>query len=190
MKHATSRTLYAYWNRIRGERAAPERGDIRPDAIGKILGDVFMLDAEKPNPYRVRLAGTHICTLLGRELRDTTLIDAFAREQRAEIYSLLDSMVRTATPVIAGVIGETADRRMLGLELLLLPLRHHGRTNARLLGSLAALSHPYWATLVPLVQLRVGSSRFLQSEDVIESEATLGRLRPLPQLRILQGGRP
>lgn len=189
MKHATSRTLYAYWNRIRGERAAPERSDVKPDAIGKILGDVFILNADEPNPYRVRLAGTHICTLLGRELRDTKFTDAFVAGEQAEIHSLLDSMVCTATPVIAGVIGETADRRMLGLELLLLPLRHHGRTDARLLGSLTALSHAYWATLVPLAQLRLGSPRFLQPEDVSISEATLGRLHSPPQLRILQGGR-
>jgi hypothetical protein len=189
MKHATSRALYAYWNQIRGERAAPERGDLKPGAIGKILGDVFMLDADEPAPYRVRLAGTHICTLLGRELRDTVFIDAFAPDERTEIYSLIDSMVRTATPVIAGIIGETADRRMLGLELLLLPLRHHGRTDARLVGSLAALSHPYWATLVPLAHLRIGSSRFMQPEDAISSGATAGLLRPQPQLRLLQGGR-
>jgi hypothetical protein len=91
--------------------------------------------------------------------------------------------------VIAGVIGETADRRMLGLELLLLPLRHYGRTDARLLGSLAPLSHPYWATLVPLACLRIGSSRFIQPEDVVGSKTTTGRLRQSPPLRLLQGGR-
>jgi hypothetical protein len=91
--------------------------------------------------------------------------------------------------VIVGVIGETADRRMLGLELLILPLRHHGRTDARLLGSLAPLSHPYWAALVPLARLRIGTSRFLQPEDAIDPETTTGRLRAPPPLQLVQGGR-
>ena len=190
MKHATSRALYAYWNQVRGERAAPERSEIKPDAISRILGDVFILDTDGPNPYRVRLAGTHICSLLGRELRDAKFTDVFLTEEQAEIFSLLDSMVRTSTPVIAGLIGETADRRMLGLELLLLPLRHHGRTDARLLGSLAMLSQPYWASFVPLARLRVGSSRFLQPGDAGIKDATLGRLRVPPQLRLVKGGRP
>lgn len=189
MKHSTSRALYAYWNQVRGERAAPERGEIKPDAIAKILGDVFILDADEPNPYRVRLAGTHICTLLGRELRDAKFTDAFLAEEQAEIYSLLDSMVRTATPVIAGLIGETADHRMLGLELLLLPLRHHGRTDARLIGSLAPISHPYWATLVPLARLRISSSRFMQPGDAVHGGATFRRPPAPPQLRVVQGGR-
>lgn len=190
MKHATSRALYGYWNQVRGERAAPERSEIRPDAIARILGDVFILDADEPNLYRVRLAGTHICTLLGRELRATKFTDVFLTNERAEIFSLLDSMVRTSTPVIAGLVGETADQRMLGLELLLLPLRHQGRTDARVLGSLAMLSHPYWAAFVPLQRLRVGSSRFLQPGDASIGTATFRRLRVPPQLRVVQGDRP
>lgn len=188
MKHATSRALYAYWNQVRGERAAPERGEIKPDAIAKILGDVFILDADEPNPYRVRLAGTRICTLLGRELRDAKFTDSFITVERTEIFSLLDSMVRTATPVIAGLVGETADHRMLGLELLLLPLRHHGRTDARLLGSLATLSHPYWESLVPLARLRISSSRFLQPEDAVKTNTAIRRPHTPPQLRVVQGG--
>ncbi len=123
MKHATSRVLYDYWNRVRGARAAPERSEMKPDAIRKILGDVFILETGGPDPHQVRLAGTQICTLLGRELRGRSFAEPFADDEQAEIYSLLDSSVRTATPVIAGVIGETEDKRLLGLELLLLPLR-------------------------------------------------------------------
>jgi hypothetical protein len=189
MKHATSRALYDYWNRVRGTRAAPERSEMKPDAIRKILGDVFILETSGSVPYTVRLAGTQICTLLGCELRGRNFVDPFAADERAEIYSLLDSAVRATTPVVAGVIGETADRRLLGLELLLLPLRHHGRTNARLLGSLAALSKPYWSTLVPLACLRIGSSRFVQPEATPQAPAGSGHRLP-PQLRLLQGGRP
>jgi hypothetical protein len=189
MKHATSRALYEYWSRVRGERAAPERSEMRPDAIAKILGDVLILETAQ-HAYKVRLAGTQICTLLGHELRGQSFIEAFAADEQAEIYSLLNSTMRTATPVLASLIGETEDKRLLALELLLLPLRHHGRTDARLIGSLAALSKPYWSTLVPLTALRIGSSRFLRQEDTADAALPSGgRLQALPQLRVVQGGR-
>lgn len=191
MKHATSRVLYEYWNRVRGERSAPERSEMKPDAIGKILGDVVILETGAAGTYNVRLAGTQICTLLGRELRGRSFIEPFAAEEQAEIQSLLDSVSRSTAPVLAGVIGETEDRRMLGLELLLLPLRHHGRTDTRLIGSMAALTRPYWSSLVPLACLRVGSSRFVRQEDSGRSgmNVTSGRSKAPLQLRVVQGGR-
>lgn len=191
MKHASSRVLYDYWNRVRGERSAPERSEMKPDAIGKILGDVLILETGSTGSYKVRLAGTQICTLLGRELRGRSFIEPFAAEEQPEIQSLLDSTTGGTTPVLASIVGETEDRRLLGLELLLLPLRHHGRTDTRLIGSLAALTKPYWSTLVPLTSLRVGSSRFMRDEERVGGgiDVISRRLKAPLQLRVVQGGR-
>jgi hypothetical protein len=188
MKHPSSRALYAYWDTLRAGRAAPERGELDPGAIRAILGDVMILEVGGPRRYTVRLAGTRICSLMGRELRQRAFVEAFAPGDWPELYALLDSTTATATPTIANVIGETEDRRMLGLELLLLPLRHHGRTEARALCSLAAHTRPYWATLVPLAQLRLGSARFKNSATDANIPA-FGGLRPTPNLRVLPGGR-
>ena len=68
MKHPSSRALYAYWDTLRAGRAAPERGELDPGAIRTILGDVMILEVGGPHRYAVRLAGTRICSLMGREL--------------------------------------------------------------------------------------------------------------------------
>src|SRR6202008_4456889 len=44
MKPPSNRELFEYWNLRRGERLAPERGDIEPGAIRSILGDTFVLE--------------------------------------------------------------------------------------------------------------------------------------------------
>jgi hypothetical protein len=188
MKHPSSRALYAYWDTLRAGRAAPERGELDPGAIRAILGDVMILEVGGPHRYAVRLAGTRICSLMGRELRERAFVETFAPGDWPELYTLLDSTVRTATPAVANVIGETEDRRLLGLELLLLPLRHHGRTEARALCSLAAHTRPYWATLVPLARLRIGSARFENGNENTDSPA-FGGSRSAPNLHVLQGGR-
>ncbi len=48
MKHPTSRMLFSYWDSLRGDRAAPERGEIEPGAIRHILAETFILDLSEP----------------------------------------------------------------------------------------------------------------------------------------------
>jgi hypothetical protein len=173
---------------LRAGRAAPERGELDPGSIRAILGDVMILEVGGPHRYAVRLAGTRICSLMGRELRKRAFVEAFAPGDRPELYALLDSTVKTTTPAVANVIGETEDRRLLGLELLLLPLRHHGCTEARALCSLAAHTRPYWATLIPLARLRLVSARFENAGKDADIPA-FGGSRSASNLRVLQGGR-
>ena len=132
MKNATTRALHAYWDRLRAGRAAPERGDLDPGAIRTLLGDVFLLEMDGQARHTVRLAGTRICTLLGHEWKGRPFDGPFPDGDRREIHKLLDGVCAAAAPVVAGVTGETADGRQIDLELLMLPLRHRGRTHARL----------------------------------------------------------
>lgn len=193
MKHASSRALYAYWNRLRGERAAPERSELKPHAISAILGDVLILEVGGPHRFAVRLAGTQICALMGRELKGRSFAEPFAVADWPEIFGLLESVVKTTAPVVATITAETASRRMIPLEMLLLPLRHNGRTESRLLGSLAAQTRPYWSTQEPLVCLRIVSSRIVRHEDTALSDGDtalqVGTLRAATPLRVLTGGR-
>lgn len=189
MKHPSSLALYAYWNQLRAGRAAPERGELDPGAIRSILGDVMILEVGGPHRYAVRLAGTRICSLMGREWKGRAFLEPFAAADWPEVYALLDAVVRKVDPAVASIVGETEDKRMLGLELLLLPLRHHGRTEARLLASLAAYTRPYWAELTPLARLHVGTPRFENVEGAAAESAAFGGKRAPLQLRVLEGGR-
>src|ERR1700674_138499 len=164
MKHAATRELHAYWDRLRAGRAAPERSDLDPGAIKNLLGDVFLVEVMAAERYIVRLDGTRICAMWGRELQGKSLSAAFA--------------------------AETTDRRKLDLELVLLPLRLRGRTHARLIGSLAALEVPYWVGAVPLTRAHLVSTR-LGHPDSEEHDSIAAR-GPLAagRLRVVPGGRP
>lgn len=192
MKHAVTRALYAYWDRLRAGRAAPERSDLDPGAIRTLLGDVFLLEFCGHNRHLVRLAGTRICALLGREWKSRPFSEPFAAEDWPELHALLDGVTETATPAVAGITGETRDGRHLDLEMLVLPLRHRGRTNARLLGSLAAGERPYWAGQVPITRFRLNTVRHLRVDDMAAEEfdlVTPPQRIPLGRLRLLPGGR-
>lgn len=191
MKHSATRALHAYWDRLRAGRAAPERSDLDPGAIRALLGDVFLLEIGGKDRHVVRLAGTRICTLLGRELKERPFAEPFAAADWQDLYALVDGVAETSTPAVASVTGETHDGRLIDLEMLLLPLRHRGRTQVRLLGSLVAGDWPYWAGQVPLARFRLQTVRHLRVEDllVLPGQAETAPPRLNGPLRLVPGGR-
>lgn len=159
MKHATSRILFAYWDALRGERAAPERADLRPAAMRHILADTFILDAAAPEPA-FRLAGTRCSALFCRDLKGTAFAAAWpAGQARREADALVRTVADETVGLVAGLVGVNENGSEVPLELLLLPLRHRGRTDARLVGSLSPGTLPSWAGLVPIRTLRTGTLR-------------------------------
>src|ERR1041385_2948003 len=89
MKQASSRELYGYWTARRGKRRAPERGEIEPSAIRRALGDIFILEFDGRAGHPSRLAGTRVCALFGRELKNEPFLNLFDEETRAQTAQLL-----------------------------------------------------------------------------------------------------
>src|SRR5262249_31575908 len=136
MKHASVRKLFDYWNERRGARAAPERGDIEPGAIRRVLADTFILAVDPLAGHPFRIAGTRACAAFGRELRGEPFLNLWSASSRAPIRDLLTVVTQESIGAVAGVRGENDAGGALDFELLLLPLRHQGRTDVRLLGAL------------------------------------------------------
>jgi len=161
MKHSASRELFAHWNERRGARALPERGDIEPAAIRAALGDTFILGAEPGEDPRFRLAGTRVCALFGRELKDEAFAALWDGAQQSAMRQLLAIVAEEEIGVVAAARGRTAESFTCELELLLLPLRHRGRPARRMLGALAPLAIPVWLGASRLGPLSLGSLRHL-----------------------------
>ncbi len=69
LKLAATQELFAYWNRIRGARSAPERNDVEPGEIRGILADTLILDFDPQAGFPLRIAGSRTNALFLRELR-------------------------------------------------------------------------------------------------------------------------
>lgn len=162
MKHAASRMLHAHWDGLRGARAAPERGEIEPGEIRHILADSFILEIDPhARTAHVRLAGTRICALFGRELKGASFAALWGPRPAAEPWRLVETVVEETAGLVAGLSGRTSEGDGLELEMLLLPLRHRGRTHARLIGALSAGRVPDWIGLRALEGLETVSLRVL-----------------------------
>jgi hypothetical protein len=158
MKHPTTRELFDYWNQRRGLRAAPERGDIDPGQIRSLLADTFVLSFDVAAGHPFRIAGTRLCALFGRELKDRPFISLW--DDGPRMRDLLDDAAHEAIGMVGGAHA-IVDGVRLDLELLALPLSQGGRMPARFIGALAALSPPVWAFAQPVPALALDVHRYL-----------------------------
>ena len=164
MKHASTRTVFDYWNRKRGIRRAPERADIEPAEIRHALSDAFMLAADFADQLRFRLAGTRVCALFGREIKGEAFAELWGETSRKAIDDLLAIVTDETTGAVAGLTGRTEDGAETDLELLLLPLAHTGHARIRALGVLAPALPPYWIGAKPVVELALGTLRHVGAD--------------------------
>lgn len=198
MQHKTTQAVFAYFNRIRGERTAPLRSEIEPSALKTVLPDIFILELGRQRDPLFRLAGTRVCAILGRELRGENFVRLWHTPNRHKIGLAVEAVLANQAPLLLDA-RSLADEEMDGtLEILLLPLFSRPGVCDRIMGSMVDLGRP------PLLGernriLMAGTLRFLAPDEprqpdepenlaVVTSQASVLRSR-LTHLRVLQGGR-
>lgn len=157
MKHPSSRAFFAYWDDKRGAARAPERSDIEPGPVRGLLGDIFVLSCDDDAGFPFRMAGTRLCALLGRDLKEQSFPAMFAPESRAEVQDIVAIVAEELLVAVAGIDATTDDGAKVPLELLLLPF--HTRAHAPI--SLTGLLAPFGETRGVLRDLRLTSFRYL-----------------------------
>jgi hypothetical protein len=183
MKHASTRTLFDYWNQRRGWRQAPARSDIDPGDIRHVLGDTFMLAADFVDGIRFRLAGTRVCALFAREIKGEPFNSLWSAASREPLETLLATVLSENVGVVAGIVGRTQDRIETELELLLLPLALDGRTRIRALGALAPLTPPYWLGERAVTELDLRTFRHVGAGQSDADSRHFGLAHEEPQTR-------
>ncbi len=193
MKHPLSRELYEYWNECRGGCAAPERGDIDPGSIKRILGDSFVLSVEPGEDPLFRVAGTRICALFGRELRGEGFAGIWQDEHARQIRELVALVAEEEIGVLAGARTEVNEELRCSFEMLVLPLSHRGKSGRRMLGSLVAMERPYWIGIWPARRLTLDVLQFVGADVYSPPEAGASSSRISLRLRsaltVIDGGK-
>lgn len=157
MKHPSSRQFFAYWDAKRGDARAPDRSEIEPGAVRELLGDIFVLSYDNVAGYPFRVAGTRVCALLGRDLKDTSFSALFAPDSRREIEDVINYVAEEMLPAIAGITATSDDGSPAHLELLLLPFNNRAHSPVSLTGVLA----PFENDLGTISDFKLTSWRYL-----------------------------
>jgi hypothetical protein len=146
MKHAGTRSLYAYWNTLRGARRAPTRREIDPMQIARLLPDVLMLDCRDDGMASVRLAGTRVCTFFGTELRGSLFSDLWDAGSAGELEHVTAALADEAACAVLGASGHAYGDRSCEFEGLVLPLDGDRAGDRHMIAILSATQPalPHW----------------------------------------------
>jgi hypothetical protein len=162
MKNENCRTLYRYWNQIRGDKPAPARTAVEPSEISELLRDTFILQA---GDYVFRLAGTRLCACFGVELKGAGFLDLWAPADRAEMKSVMEAVSEEGRAAVLGISAHVTRHRDVSFELLFLPLIQTGPRFDRILGVMAPMQLPYWLGLEPIVGQSITSTRLIWPDE-------------------------
>ncbi|MEH2518556.1 hypothetical protein V1279_004129 [Bradyrhizobium sp. AZCC 1610] len=167
MKHRSSREFFAYWDAKRGDARAPDRSEIEPGAVRELLGDIFVLSYDNDAGYPFRVAGTRVSALLGRDLKDTSLVALFTPDSRREIEDIVSYVAEEMLAAIAGITATSEDGTTAHLELLLLPFNNRAHAPISLTGVLA----PFESDLGTISDFKVTSWRYLHRPQKLAPRA-------------------
>ena len=167
MKHPSNREFFAYWDGKRAHAGAPDRSDIDPNAVRELLGDIFVLSYDHEIGFPFRVAGTRVCALLGRDLKDRSFSALFATESRREIEDIITYVAEEMLPAIAGLTATAEDGSRAHLELLLLPFNNRAHAPVSLTGLLA----PFESELTTLRDFELTSWRYLHQPEKLVPRA-------------------
>lgn len=166
MQKTSTKTLYDYWNSIRGARSAPDRKDIDPTRIREALANTFILELDEQEKFSFRLAGSHLCTAYARELKGRSFSGLWHERDKDALETLIRAVTEDHAVALVTFQGTTAINTKASFEIILMPLRHNGSTHTRLLGAMTALDEPYWLGVQPIMEQRITGLRLIWPDDV------------------------
>jgi len=170
MQKASTKALFDYWNALRGSRSAPDRRDIDPTRIRAALANTFILELNDGNDFDFRLAGSHLCSAYARELKGRSFSRLWHERDKDAIDTLMRAVTEDHAVALVTFQGTTAVQTRVTVETILLPLRHNGTTQSRLLGAMTAIDEPYWFGVQPVVEQRITGLRLIWPDDVSVDE--------------------
>lgn len=190
MQKASTKALFDYWNALRGSRSAPDRRDIDPTRIRTALANTFILELNNSNEFDFRLAGSHLCSAYARELKGRSFTRLWHERDRDAIDTLVRAVTEDHAVALVTFQGTTAVHTRVSVETILLPLRHNGSTQSRLLGAMTAIDEPYWFGVQPVLEQRITGLRLIWPDDVSMSDmqSEMAATVPAEDLIFAHGG--
>lgn len=188
MQKTSTKTLYDYWNSLRGSRSAPDRRDIDPTRIRGALANTFILELNEHNEFDFRLAGSHICAAYSRELKGRSFTRLWHQRDREAMDTLIRAVTEDHAVALVTFQGTTAIHTKVQMETILLPVRHNGSTGSRLLGAMTAIEEPYWFGVQPIMEQRITGLRLIWPDDVSMDDIARDIAASVPPQAVYAGG--
>lgn len=127
--------MFAYWASLRRGAGLPARIDLQPSNMKRLLPTVSLIDVVKePRDYRLRLAGTGLYGVYGREITGKTLGDVYNAAAADYWRKELDKVVDERRPGVGVHSLAWRGAPHMSILWLRLPLASNGKDVDMILG--------------------------------------------------------
>ena len=117
------RQLYDYWIEKAADRAMPDRGDINPAHIPRLLPSISLIDVDPANGgCKIRLAGTRLRDVYDREITGLSIADLDFGDKHDYWMAAFRRTIEEGKPTQGVVRGPTLHKGHLVQYWLKLPL--------------------------------------------------------------------
>jgi hypothetical protein len=129
-------TAYAAWDRLRCDRVAPRRTEIDPALFRAALANLLLVDvvAGPPLDFRYRLIGTAVRDRLRGNYTGMRLSEIEHQKPGTDFFANYARVVCERRPVFVDVTYVGPDKRVRGVQDLLMPLSEDGAEITGILG--------------------------------------------------------
>jgi hypothetical protein len=127
--------LYAYWAGLRHGAHLPGRCDIRPEDFKRLLPTISLIDVRRdPLDFRLRLAGTGLHTVYGREITGRSLGEVYNSAAADYWRTELTKIVEDRRPAVGVHSLAWRGASHMSILWLRLPLASNGADVDMILG--------------------------------------------------------
>ena len=127
--------LYAYWAKLRHGASLPGRQDIQPEDFKRLLPTVSLIDVQRdPLEFRLRLAGTGLYSVYGREITGRTLSEVYNTAAAEYWQKELSTVVADRRPAVGVHNLSWRGAGHISILWLRLPLATNGRDVDMIMG--------------------------------------------------------
>jgi hypothetical protein len=123
MLHPGNRTLFRYWEAIRGDISAPKRDWLDLRQIRSLIPFLYMIERKPEADYVWRLAGTQVCGLWGMEVTGKPALALRERFEHETVTRLLDAVVDGHQPFVMRFRMHSGSGASVAAEFTGLPLQ-------------------------------------------------------------------
>ena len=178
MRHQTSRELFQYWNKLRGDNPAPSRHEFEPAYIGNILPSIFMLELAG-DIASLKLAGGDICAMFGDELRGKSFSSLWLNGVERKPSTIVAQCASEQMPFVVCADGLSTMGTVNKLEMLLLPLVSENGKFDRVIGSLAQMGSEFSLNKKHIIGMSLTAIRHIDKDTIPVDFKALGRSETL-----------
>ena len=126
--------LFAYWASLKGGGRLPSRRDLHPEGMKRLLPAVSLTDVLYEGDYRIRLAGTGLFGVYGREITGRRLGEVYNSAAADYWRDELGRIVRDRRPAVGVHNMAWRGASHLSLVWIRLPLSTKGAEVDMILG--------------------------------------------------------